>query len=69
MAALPKKKLSKARGAKRRASKEYQLPKLVECPNCGKFKTNHRVCPYCGFYKKRLVLETKKATKVTKVKE
>ncbi|RLD96412.1 MAG: 50S ribosomal protein L32, partial [Aquificota bacterium] len=27
------------------------------CPNCQEPKLPHRVCPHCGFYKDRQVLE------------
>ena len=28
------------------------------CPNCGEVKLPHRVCPSCGYYRKREVIET-----------
>ena len=28
------------------------------CPKCGEVKLPHRVCPSCGFYKEREVIET-----------
>ncbi|MDU1880757.1 MAG: 50S ribosomal protein L32 [Eggerthella sp.] len=28
------------------------------CPQCGEVKLPHRVCPNCGFYKNREVIET-----------
>lgn len=33
------------------------VPKLVECPQCHELKLSHRVCPKCGFYKGREVLQ------------
>ena len=49
--AVPKRKTSKQRRDKRRAS-SYQLPKttVVECPNCHESKLPHRICPKCGYY-------------------
>ncbi len=49
--AVPKRKTSKQRKNKRRAS-SYQLNKatVVECPNCHEMKMPHRICPSCGFY-------------------
>jgi large subunit ribosomal protein L32 len=66
--ALPKKKISKARGRKRRA----QAFKLVApslpgaavaegqgtqgrrfCPECNHAKQPHTACPNCGYYKGR----------------
>jgi len=29
---------------------------LAECPNCGEMTMPHRVCPYCGYYKGKQVL-------------
>ena len=23
------------------------------CPQCGKLKLSHRICPFCGYYKKK----------------
>ncbi len=49
--AVPKRKTSKAKTASRRAS-SYRLNKatVVECPNCHEMKLPHRVCPSCGHY-------------------
>ena len=68
MGALPKKKLSRVRRGKRLATKKYDLTQLVKCDNCGQLKKGHTICPHCGFYKGRAILEPKKAVKVTKVK-
>ncbi|MDY3051803.1 MAG: 50S ribosomal protein L32 [Ndongobacter sp.] len=50
--AVPKRKTSKARRDKRRAS-SYRLNTLATtvCPNCGEPKLPHRVCGNCGYYK------------------
>ena len=58
--AVPKRKTSKQRKNKRRAS-SYRLnkAKVVECPNCHEMKLPHRVCPSCGHYAgKEIVAET-----------
>lgn len=55
--AVPKKKQSKTRTAKRRATWKAQAPSYSECPQCHKPKLPHRVCPHCGTYKGRDVLE------------
>ncbi|KPU28253.1 MULTISPECIES: 50S ribosomal protein L32 [Caloranaerobacter] len=56
--AVPKRKVSKARRDKRRASnfKAY-APNLVECPQCHEPKLPHRVCGSCGYYKNKEVIE------------
>ncbi len=55
--AVPKRKTSKARRDKRRAS-SYRLKTYATnvCPNCGEPKLPHRVCGACGFYKGKEVI-------------
>lgn len=55
--AVPKRKTSKTRRDKRRAS-SYRLNKatVVECPQCHEPKQPHRVCRACGYYKNREVI-------------
>ena len=48
--ALPKGKVSKARGRKRRANWKLELPGIVECPQCHENKLAHRVCKNSGYY-------------------
>ncbi|MCS6827266.1 MAG: 50S ribosomal protein L32 [Caldilinea sp.] len=59
MVPLPKRKLSKGRRNRRRAHDAIGTPALVECGNCHQPILPHRVCPHCGFYKGRQVLEIK----------
>ena len=57
--AVPKSKVSRTRRDKRRGSNwKLTAPALVKCPQCGAPKLPHRVCPNCGFYKNREVIET-----------
>ncbi|MGB7292337.1 MAG: 50S ribosomal protein L32 [Thermodesulfobacteriota bacterium] len=51
--ALPKRKISKSRSAKRRTHYKLARPGLSICPNCGEMKSPHRICKSCGFYKGR----------------
>ncbi len=57
--AVPKKKVTRARRGKRyaHAALEERVPST--CPHCGAPKEPHRVCPSCGRYKGRQVLEPK----------
>jgi large subunit ribosomal protein L32 len=32
-------------------------PNVTPCPKCGEPKLSHRVCPNCGVYRQREVLE------------
>lgn len=56
--AVPKRKLSSARKNKRRSNVwKLQAPALTKCSQCGSFKSPHRVCPTCGYYNGRKVIE------------
>jgi len=48
---------SKSRRDKRRANWKGQAPNLSACPDCGEPRLSHSVCPSCGSYKGRKVLE------------
>jgi large subunit ribosomal protein L32 len=55
----PKRKLSKGRRDRRRAHDALETANLVACSNCGALTLPHTVCPKCGFYKGREVVEIK----------
>lgn len=56
--AVPKRKTSKARRDKRRASNiKIDAPILIECLNCNERIPQHQVCNYCGHYKKVEVIK------------
>lgn len=54
--AVPKKKISKARGGARRAHLALKSPSLSTCSNCQEPRLPHRVCPKCGWYNGREVI-------------
>ncbi|MBF8982180.1 50S ribosomal protein L32 [Lutibacter sp. B2] len=55
--AVPKRKTSKSRRDKRRASNiKMTAVNVVECPQCHEPKLQHRVCKECGFYKDKEVI-------------
>ncbi len=33
-------------------------PNLTECPQCHELKASHRVCPKCGYYDGKQVIDT-----------
>lgn len=56
--AVPKKKTSKAKSRSRRASAwSLRAPARSICPRCGSTKLPHVVCPTCGWYAGRQVIE------------
>jgi len=62
MSQEPKKRHSRARQGKRRASISLSTPKAVVCPNCGAPQVAHRVCESCGFYKGKQIVKVKQAS-------
>lgn len=56
---VPKRRVAKARGRKRRTHWKLSLPGIVNCPQCHEVKLSHRVCPNCGFYKGKEVIPSK----------
>jgi len=57
MSPVPKRKVSPGRRDRRRAHDALKLSNLVQCSNCGELRLPHRVCPNCGFYQGREVIE------------
>jgi large subunit ribosomal protein L32 len=57
--AVPKRRKSRSERDKRRANHDkVAAPNLIPCPNCTEMILTHRVCPSCGFYKGRKVVES-----------
>lgn len=55
---VPKRKTSRAKRDSRRANHDkVAAPNVISCPNCGDVMLAHRVCPACGQYKARKVVE------------
>lgn len=48
--AVPARKTSKAKKAKRRTHYKLSINGMSECPNCGEMRKNHHVCSNCGHY-------------------
>ncbi|HSX40648.1 MAG TPA: 50S ribosomal protein L32 [Candidatus Saccharimonadales bacterium] len=59
----PKKRHSRARQGKRRASIHLGKPRGIKCPNCGAPTLPHQVCKKCGYYKGREIVAKTKVIK------
>ncbi|MFH0771899.1 MAG: 50S ribosomal protein L32 [Candidatus Omnitrophota bacterium] len=57
--ALPKRKHSKSRRDKSRTHQVLSLPQLTKCPQCLAVIKPHHICPACGSYKGRKIIEIK----------
>lgn len=53
----PKRKLSKGRRDRRRAHDALSRLTLVTCPQCREQRLAHHVCPSCGHYRGREIVE------------
>jgi len=59
---VPKRRHSRARSRKRRTHYKIKPLTLTTCPNCGEAKLPHRVCPHCGYYKGKPVIQIEEKT-------
>ncbi|MFW6134601.1 MAG: 50S ribosomal protein L32 [Elusimicrobiota bacterium] len=55
--AVPKRKLSRTRTRRRRSSKKAAMPQTSMCPKCSQAKLPHRVCPNCGYYGDKKIID------------
>ena len=61
--AVPARKISKTSGRMRRTHYKLEAANTVKCKNCGASIKPHRICPECGFYKGKNVVEKEEAAK------
>ncbi len=59
----PKRKHSSGRRDRRRSQDALTAQNLVQCTNCGEMRQPHRICPNCGHYKGREIIEIEKEKK------
>jgi large subunit ribosomal protein L32 len=58
---VPKRKTSKARKRKRRSHHALTPRGTVICSHCNQVTLPHRVCPNCGWYQNRQVVEVEES--------
>ncbi len=61
--AVPKQRKTKSRRNQRRMHIHLKKPSLASCSKCKEQKLTHAVCPTCGYYKNREVIDMMKDTK------
>lgn len=54
--AVPKRRVSHARQGKRRSHLAVKPPQIQYCPQCNEPVLPHRLCPNCGHYQGREVI-------------
>lgn len=57
--AVPKRKHSNSRTGKRRSHDHVKPRQLHYCPQCSSAVPTHCVCPKCGYYQGRTLVEVK----------
>ncbi len=69
--ALPSRHHSRSRVNKGRSHLSLSAQHLIKCSHCGAMILPHQVCPYCGYYKGKMVIDVYKglSKKEKKLKE
>lgn len=56
--AVPKRKTGRARTNSRRSSHKLTATNPAACPQCHELRMPHHVCPACGYYDGKEIVET-----------
>jgi len=56
--AVPKRRKTRSKMRMRRSHWRAEAPTYSSCPHCRQPKLPHRICPNCGYYAGRQVVET-----------
>jgi large subunit ribosomal protein L32 len=59
--AVPKKRKSKSKRNMRRSHDSINMPGVTTCPHCHEPVLPHHVCPECGTYKGKTIVETEES--------
>lgn len=57
--AVPTRRRGHSKQAQVRAATALKEPNMVTCPNCGEAIQPHHVCPHCGYYNGKKVVDIK----------
>jgi len=57
---IPRQRHTKSRRNRRRSHLALKILNLVKCPKCDQAILPHRICPNCGTYKSREVIDVMK---------
>lgn len=57
--AVPRNRSSNARKNSRRAHHAKKPKNTMACANCSQQRIAHRICPHCGFYAGRAVINAR----------
>ncbi len=55
--ANPTSRHTRSRRDKRRANWKLSAPNIIECKDCNEPSLSHRVCPSCGTYNGKKIIE------------
>lgn len=58
--AIAQAKTSRSKRDMRRSHHHLTAATLTECSNCREKALAHTICPHCGFYKGKLVIQPRK---------
>ena len=50
-------RVTKGHTGNRRSHHHIKTPRLSKCSNCGAYHLRHRVCPECGHYRGKMVVD------------
>lgn len=59
---VPKRRTTRSRRNKRRAHDHLTLPAVSYCPQCHEVKMPHQICPHCGFYRGKEIINPEEET-------
>ncbi len=50
-------RVTKGHTGNRRSHHHLKAPRLSKCANCGAYHLRHRVCPECGHYRGKMIVD------------